>query len=100
MAWYRCDTTNPLNEKLEWVVTAWGTICRSEIKSIKINGETSTVLHFQMLDDNGETHECYVWGKIGINLAPYTTKGRRVTITGKASFQNPHSITVRKSWFE
>ena len=98
MALYRCYTTDPLSTKLEWDVQAWGTVCTSILKSIKIKDETSTVLHFQMLDDNGETHECYVWGKKGTNLAPYLTKDTRVIITGKALSENPHSIRVQ--WVE
>lgn len=94
MAMYSCYTTDPLNPKLEWDVEAWGTVCASILKSVKIKDETVAVLHFQMLDDNGETHECYVWGRRGTNLAPYTTEGRRVKITGKVLHQYPNSIRV------
>ena len=94
MALYQCGTDNPLNTNLIWEVTAWGTVCSSELNGIKINGKMSTVLRFKMIDDNGETHRCYVWGEKGVNLAPYVIKGRRVIVGGKASSESLHSITA------
>ena len=94
MAIYKCLTDNPLNEELRWDVTAWGTVCESEVKSIKIEDEMTTVLHFKMLEDNGQANHCFVFGKKGMNIAPYATKGARVRIGGKAKSKTPHVITV------
>ena len=94
MALYVCCTNNPMNEKLEWDVAAVGTVCKSGIRHVEIDGKISSVLCFKMIEDNGETHECHVWGQRGVSIAPYVIKGRRVRITGKTSSEHPHLIRV------